>query len=132
MAAGLPLVLLADDDESIRDVIQEILLDEGFEVVAVADGQQALDWLQTHHDPPCIIILDLMMPVMDGIGFLRRRSGDDALAAVPVVVVTAGGCSHVCREHGAEILACIPKPISIERLLAVVQRCASQASVSPA
>ena len=106
-------VLVVDDDEAIREVIAEVLRDEGYEVVCAENGAQALDELRSAHQPD-LMLLDLMMPVMSGWEVLEHLQADDELARIPVVVVSA-----MAAPGASEHLA---KPIDLERLLATVGR----------
>jgi PAS domain S-box-containing protein len=83
------LVMLIDDEISVRDSVTEALRGEGYEVVAVPHGRAALDYLDRASVMPSLILLDLVMPVMDGWEFLRQHSRAPRLAAVPVVLISA-------------------------------------------
>jgi CheY-like chemotaxis protein len=84
-----PQVLVVEDDAPIREALCAVLRDDGYAVAEAGDGQEALEFLRTHPTPR-VILLDLMMPVMDGWTFLREQAADPALAGIPVVVITAG------------------------------------------
>ena len=71
-------------------MLAETLEDRGFEVITAANGLEAIDLVRSMAAPPSIILLDLMMPVMDGYGFLEERKKDAALASIPVAIITAG------------------------------------------
>src|SRR5437868_3503715 len=90
-------VLLVEDDLDIRDVLQDVLEADGYDVIPAANGKQALDFL-TMNDPPGadLVILDLMMPMISGWEVLDRMATDVRLAAIPVIVVSA-----VAREKPA-------------------------------
>ena len=77
-------ILVVDDDPDIRDSLREVLEDEGYGTSCVANGREALDFLRSGKRP-CVILLDLMMPVMDGWQFLEEQKRDPALAAIPVL-----------------------------------------------
>jgi CheY-like chemotaxis protein len=81
-------VLLVEDDPATLTSLALILRLAGYAVDTARDGAEALDRL-LRGAPPCLIFLDLTMPVMDGWEFLRRRQGSPALADIPVVVVSA-------------------------------------------
>jgi CheY-like chemotaxis protein len=83
------LVLLVDDDAGIRAALTDFLLDEGFVVHTAQNGREALEWLRGNGSQPTVVLLDLMMPVMDGRAFLDVRASDPELARIPVVVVSA-------------------------------------------
>ena len=82
-------VLLIDDDAAIRDALTELLVDEGFVVHCTVNGREALDWLHQAADPPDAILLDLMMPVMDGRTLLRHRKAEPLLRRIPLLVFSA-------------------------------------------
>src|SRR5690349_1561300 len=77
-------ILIVEDDADLRDMMAQLLLLEGFDAYAVANGREALDYLH-HADAPNLILLDLMMPVMDGWEFRREQQRDPQLAGVPVI-----------------------------------------------
>src|SRR5216684_2351169 len=81
-------VLIVEDDDDLRDMMAQLLTIEGFRAVAVANGREALEHLQSAEKPD-VILLDLMMPVMDGWEFRRRQKADPDLAQVPVIVLSA-------------------------------------------
>ncbi len=81
-------VLLVEDDDELRSLLSELLELEGFNVASVCNGRQALDHLRAH-DHPDLIVLDLMMPVMNGAEFRAEQLLDAELAPIPVVVVSA-------------------------------------------
>ena len=81
-------ILLVDDDPLLREVLAEIFSAEGHAVYEAGHGGQALELL-ARGCRPGIILLDIMMPVMDGFVFLERKNADPAIAAIPVVVISA-------------------------------------------
>jgi CheY-like chemotaxis protein len=84
-------VMVVDDDAGTREVLSEALTSLGCEVVCAANGQEALSRLRSEAPSPRLILLDLMMPVMDGHAFRAEQERDPALAEIPTIVVTAGG-----------------------------------------
>jgi two-component system response regulator CpxR len=110
-------ILIVDDDLDIREVLTETLEDQGFEVVTAANGLEAITLVQSMATPPSTILLDLMMPVMDGYSFLEQRQRSPALAAIPVAVVTA---SHGIDRSRLASTPVIPKPIDLPRLLGLL------------
>jgi CheY-like chemotaxis protein len=124
-------ILIVDDDEAIRETLAQVLAEEGFGVDASANGREALAWLRAHAGGSTVLVLlDLMMPIMDGRAFLREKEGDPSLSSVPVVVITAGGgCAQLRRLY--QIAGCLGKPISVPRLLAIVNSAAMPPSGSP-
>jgi CheY-like chemotaxis protein len=113
-------IMVIEDDEATREAITFGLEDTGYGVVAVPDGLEALSFLKTSSSQPAVIVLDLLMPVMDGMTFRRHQMQDPKLAGIPVVVVTAGAVP-ASGLHGAEV---VRKPVELGRLLsAVAARC---------
>jgi len=114
---GDRVVLIVDDDQAIREALALALEGDDYPTALAADGADALNWLH-RHTPPCLILLDLMMPVMDGWELLDNLHRDARLARIPVVVTTAFN-----RELGrAARLPLLRKPIELQALLDVVNR----------
>jgi|SRR5687768_2166241 CheY-like chemotaxis protein len=114
-------ILVVDDDDAIRLVISTLLAEEGYLVTEAANGQAALTQLQTSTPLPCVIILDLMMPIMSGWEFLRIRQTDPVVQRIPVVAISASRAvaDSVATLNVQEALA---KPIDLEHLLSILQR----------
>ena len=117
-------VLIVEDDADLREMMAQLLTLEGFRAETVANGRDALEYLR-RGDRPEIILLDLMMPVMDGWEFRRRQRADPAVADVPVVVLSALDAS---RATDLEETAFLKKPLDFERLLQLVRRHCRQPS----
>ncbi|MBC7545053.1 MAG: response regulator, partial [Candidatus Sericytochromatia bacterium] len=83
-------ILIVEDDIDIRETLAEILADEGYSVASAANGLDAISYLQTEA-MPCVILLDLMMPVMSGWEFRAKQQQDPTLAGIPVVVLSGDG-----------------------------------------
>jgi CheY-like chemotaxis protein len=111
-------ILIVEDDADLREMMAQILTLEGFRVETVANGREALDYLQ-QGDFPDLILLDLMMPVMDGWEFRRRQQAHPDFAAVPVVVLSALDPSRVADLGGPAFLK---KPLDFDLLLDLVRR----------
>lgn len=107
--APAPSVLLVDDDRDIRENLGELLRDEGFTVEAAWNGAEAMKRLQAGFRPD-LIILDLMMPVMDGVTFRQHLKEAGGLASIPVIGLTAFPTISVDFK-------CLSKPLRFERLL---------------
>jgi CheY-like chemotaxis protein len=115
-------ILIVDDDEDLREVLKDALLFEGYEVETTINGREAVSWLHAHAGEPWLVLLDLMMPVMDGEAFLNCRAADPVLAAFPVVLLTAGGdCRALEAAH--DLAACLPKTIPLPQLLVALEAC---------
>lgn len=118
-------VLLAEDDEDLREAMVDTLNDAGFSVEAVRNGRDALDWLEDSGHNPKIILLDLMMPVMDGWQFLDERKNTPKVASVPVVVLSAS----MGFTGSNETVAFMQKPVAVKPLIALLTiYCAAGAS----
>src|SRR6187549_1262395 len=98
MSSTPAIILVVEDDTDIRESLVEVLEDEGFGVRAAADGRQALDVLRAERPLPDLILLDLMMPVMNGFQFREQQLSDAAFAGIPVVVVTADANARAKAE----------------------------------
>jgi CheY-like chemotaxis protein len=109
-------ILVVDDDEGVRTSLCELLEDEGHRPIAAANGREALRELRAGARP-CVIFLDLMMPVMDGWTFRAEQLNDPHLKDIPVVVITAGGPQMASSLPAQNVLQ---KPVNAERILEVV------------
>jgi CheY-like chemotaxis protein len=122
-------ILIVEDDRDIRDILTETLQDSGFSVVTAVNGLDALRVVRSLPLPPAVILLDLMMPVMDGYGFLEERRKDTALAAIPVAIVTAG--QSVERGRIGDEARVVRKPIEMPLLLGVLDDLRSEETEMP-
>jgi CheY-like chemotaxis protein len=109
-------ILVVEDDDDIRDSLKELLEEEGYRVDTAANGQQALIKLQ-ESELPRLILLDLMMPVMDGWQFQKELRDVPNLARLPVIVISA---SKFSREP-LNAAAFIPKPLDAGVLLETIE-----------
>jgi CheY-like chemotaxis protein len=109
---GRGCILVVDDDEAIRETLRDCLHDEGYEVHVAANGAQGLaEMALLEH--PCVVLLDLMMPVMSGWEMLEAIHDDPRLAAFPVVVISCMAAPGVAGH--------VQKPIDVDQLLHVVE-----------
>ena len=123
MAADTPRVLVVDDDPSIRDVIGDLLELLGCRIQTAANGKEALEHVAT--GPPDLVLLDYMMPVMDGRAFGLEVRKQPHHAGLPIVLMTAApDAEEVCAAIGAR--ACLRKPFDINELAETVQQIAGQ------
>lgn len=113
-------ILIIDDDPDIRESLCDVLVDQGFEVAASADGLEALDYLR-RSPPPCLILLDYMMPRCDGPTFRLEQKNDARLAAIPVVLLTADVRLEE-KRRALDAVDLLAKPVQLDDLLAVVRR----------
>ncbi|KYF73775.1 response regulator [Sorangium cellulosum] len=113
-------ILVVEDDLDIRSILSQLLVFEGYDVEEAADGAEALALLR-RDKPPALILLDLMMPVMDGWQLRAELQRDPALSSIPVVIVSA----DVRAEQEASrlrVAGLLKKPLQIEPLLDLVHR----------
>ncbi len=113
-------VLLAEDDLEIRDILQDLLEAEGYDVVPASHGRQALEFLQgargDNDKLPDLVVLDLMMPLVDGHQVLDTMKSDPVLAPIPVVVLSA-----VARERPIGAAAFLRKPIPLQKFFDTIK-----------
>ena len=114
-------VLVVDDDNEIRETMVEILNDEGYEAVGASDGYEALEQLRDPEDRWCLVLLDLMMPNMDGRTFRAEQLQDPAIAPIPVVIVSAMNDVAATAEE-LKVAAHMTKPIPLRDLIHVVRQ----------
>jgi CheY-like chemotaxis protein len=118
------MLLLVDDDCELRETLKEFLALQGYIVQGASNGSEALQLCRGSDTPPELILLDLMMPVLDGWGFLGERGKDPRLASIPVVMVSgSSGIERKAKEAGAT--AVITKPVEPHALLEMIGRFAS-------
>ena len=110
-------ILVVDDDRGAMEALSDILEYEGYQVQRAQNGLQALEYLQATRPSPNLVILDLLMPVMDGWEFRMRQKEDPELAKVPVLVVTAIGATA-----GIDAVGVLHKPVDVDALLRTVAR----------
>jgi CheY-like chemotaxis protein len=107
-------ILIVDDDADIRELLRVALSADGYAIAGVADGREALHYLHSHADT-CIILLDLMLPIMDGPHFRAAQMRDRALAWIPLVVMSAAvDADRRAREIGARRL--VRKPLDLDEV----------------
>jgi CheY-like chemotaxis protein len=121
-------VLIVDDDLDIRELLAETLEGKGFQVAMAANGLEAFAVLRRMPVRPAVILLDLMMPVMDGYAFLEQRRNDPAVASIPLAIVTAG--HGVDRDRLGPGLDIVRKPFDVPRLVGIIHALASGATQS--
>jgi CheY-like chemotaxis protein len=113
-------VLVVDDNEDIRESLMDFLEDHGIAATGAIDGLDALSKLGSAPALPCLIILDLMMPNMDGRAFRQAQMQDPGLRGIPVVVVSANRDVQNLI-WGLDIKDHLPKPLDLDALLDVVR-----------
>lgn len=116
-------ILIVEDNEDIRDSLEEALKMEGYRAYSVKNGAEALEALK-RMPGPALILLDMMMPGMDGWSFLEAQKQDHVLATLPVVVVSALTAARALShgEQPTQAVGYLQKPVSIEPLLEIVEQ----------
>jgi CheY-like chemotaxis protein len=113
-------LLVVDDDDDIREALASIIRQEGYAVDEAPDGRAALHYLRTSPVLPCIVLLDLMMPIMNGWDLVHEISKDQNLKSLPIVLVTADarGASSDPRTKDLPIMS---KPLDLGKLMRFVE-----------
>lgn len=115
-------ILIVEDSPDLQLLLTQLLSGEGYRISCAFNGQQALDFLQTTSELPALILLDIMMPVMDGFEFRDAQKQDPRIAEIPFIVMTAdyNAKAHATQMGAVEVLQ---KPLlDIDRLIATAAR----------
>jgi CheY-like chemotaxis protein len=113
------LVLVVEDDDDVRQSLREMLEEEGYRVITAGDGSEGLQQLRAAR--PCLVLLDLLMPRMNGFELLAAVKADSTMAPVPpIVVISAGDVGSRSRALQAGAARFLPKPLNLERLLGIM------------
>ena len=112
-------ILVVEDDDDTRDAIVLGLETEGYQVIQASHGLEALELLD-HGTRPCLILLDLMMPIMDGVHFRLQQLERAEVAEIPLIVISA--YAQLTRAHWLRAADYLPKPIDFDCLLDMVER----------
>ena len=114
-------VLIVEDDADLRNALAEVLEDGNYKPLRAENGAVALQELRTAARAPCVILLDVMMPVMDGRAFRAALQQDPALSGIPVIVLSAHtDASTAAAQIDAEVF--LVKPVDLGTLMEVVER----------
>lgn len=113
-------ILVVEDDPALRNAMGELLEEEGIAATCAENGQAGLDLLRAG-PRPCLVLLDLQMPFVDGLTFRRRQLEDPQLAGIPVVMMT-GQPSPQAEVVSLGVALCMKKPIAPSRVVGVVEQ----------
>ncbi len=113
----MPCVLIVEDDDDVRPMLEKMLALEGYQTMVAANGQEALEQLAVRR--PSLILLDIEMPVMDGYEFRAIQLQDPRLAEVPVICLSAGERTDVIERQTG--MSCLSKPATVATLLAAIR-----------
>ncbi|MCY1073248.1 response regulator [Archangium lansingense] len=112
-------LLVVDDDRDLREALEEVLRDAGYTVLGACHGREALEVLAGARPLPGLVLLDMMMPVLDGLGFAHEMHAVPDWTAIPIVIFSASASNEaVAREVGA--CAYLRKPVDVEVLVETV------------
>lgn len=121
---GRPPILVVDDDEDVRTMLCVVLSAEGYRVTGAADGLEALALIR-RDGPPALVLVDLMMPRMNGEDLISAMAQDPRLASIPVAIIS-GQLTGRTPAQAPAVIARLAKPVELDDLLTVVQRFADQ------
>jgi len=127
--AAKKTILIVDDEFGILEVLESILSDAGFKVISAINGQDALTRLR--ETMPDLVIVDFMMPLLDGAGVIKAMRADEKFSAVPVIVASALP-EKAISERCVGYQAFVRKPFKTERLMEEISRLLDRASSSSA
>jgi CheY-like chemotaxis protein len=114
-------VLVVEDDVDVRQSLAEVLADSNYEPVLASNGREALTQLRAAREKPCLILLDVMMPVMDGATFRAEQLSDPELQSIPVVVLSAQSDLEATAK-AMSVKDYMRKPVELDELLSTLER----------
>jgi CheY-like chemotaxis protein len=116
-----PTIVVAEDDDELRELIADLLEDSGYDVIPAANGKQVTDYLESADQPPAAIVLDLLMPLVSGWEVLRRLRSRPLWTDIPVVAVTG-----LSRDRPPGVTAVLKKPFPVRDLLSILEKASSR------
>ncbi len=116
----MTLLLVVDDSADLRSLLSEQLEEQKYFVISTSDGQRALQLMQNHKVTPDVIILDMMMPNMNGAEFLKKKRKDPSLAGIPVILCTGLSSEEVRHDCAEDVLLVVRKPYVVADFLKVL------------
>ncbi|MFB6152917.1 MAG: PleD family two-component system response regulator [Halodesulfurarchaeum sp.] len=114
-------IVIADDDDAIREVVEFKMRSQGWNVRAFENGRECWEYLEAN-DPPAVVVLDIMMPGLSGLQILQRIREDESLSSIPVLLLTSRGREeHVVEGFEFGATDYVTKPFSPTELLARIE-----------
>ncbi len=113
-------ILIVEDDEAIRSTMSDLLEMEGYTIYTSENGQEALNFLSAPPSMPDLILLDLMMPILDGFGFCEAKEKSAEIAQIPVIIMSADGNIRQ-KQTKTHALGYLKKPVDIDEVLKSVR-----------
>jgi CheY-like chemotaxis protein len=114
-----PSILVVDDDSDVRTMMRMILAAEGYTAECAGDGVEAIDYLRTH--APALVLVDLILPRMNGAALIRAMAGDPTMASIPVAIMS-GQTTALASAQAPQVVAQLIKPVEIDELLKIVHQ----------
>ncbi len=120
------LILIVDDERDIVEIVSELLQEKGYRTVQAYDGREAIEMIERHH--PDGLVLDIKMPVLDGLGVIRYLRSKPEFASIPVVVLTATQVIQEAKQEFAQlnVHTWMSKPFEPDELCAAVNKATGQ------
>lgn len=123
MATHEHAIMVVDDERALRELLSDVLFDAGFQTVEATNGQDAMNQLRHQPEHICLILLDLMMPVMDGLQFRTAQRSDPTLNTIPVIAMSADK-RQLSKVAQLDVATGLEKPLDFDQLLhAINQYC---------
>ncbi|MDO9181546.1 MAG: response regulator [Bacteriovorax sp.] len=113
-------ILLIEDDQDISEAIKTILEEENIKVECTFNGIEALNFLTTNKTYPALILLDIMMPIMNGYEFREKQLKDPQISKIPTIILSASGNTETLEK--LHFNDCLRKPLDLDSLLSVVSQ----------
>jgi CheY-like chemotaxis protein len=124
-------ILIVEDDGGTREALREILSDAGYSVLSAENGKHALESVTATKTAPTLVLLDLAMPVMDGLAFLSRIPEYSQLASVPVIVMSGDSRAPQLSQRHYNVMAVLSKPIDLSRMMELIRKHTERPSHQP-
>jgi DNA-binding NtrC family response regulator len=122
-SGGRVTILIVEDDNGTREALRAILDDAGYSVLSAENGLRAFESVEAAGATPALILLDLTMPVMDGMAFLSQIPAHAQLARVPVIVMSGDSRAPMLRYEGPDnVMEVLPKPIDVSRMMELIRK----------